>query len=51
MGVPGYANKTLYNYLVLAFWTYSHGPLDIVCIWSDPVKYFGSDSVFGKTKQ
>ncbi len=42
MGVPGYANNTIYNYIALAFWTYSTGPLDIVSIWADPVKYFGA---------
>lgn len=50
IGVPGYAPTTLYNYIALAFWSYSTGPLDIVNIWADPVKYFGSDSVFGNTK-
>jgi hypothetical protein len=34
----------------LAFWSYSSGPLDIVNIWADPAKYFGTDSVFGATK-
>jgi hypothetical protein len=24
--------------------------LDIVLLWSDPVKYFGADSPFGRTK-
>ena len=49
MGVPGYAASTIYNYIALAFWS-SNGPLDIVSIWADPVKFFGADSVFGKTK-
>jgi hypothetical protein len=34
----------------LAFWSYGGGPLDIVNIWADPVKYFGADNPFGKTK-
>jgi hypothetical protein len=52
MGVPGYAKSTPYNYVALAFWTYGGGALDIVSIWADPVKYFGTDSnnPFGKTK-
>lgn len=25
--------------------------MDIVLIWSDPVKYFGADSIFGSTKE
>ena len=52
MGVPGYAKVTPYNYIALAFWTYAGGPLDIVSIWADPIKYFGTDSnnPFGKTK-
>lgn len=49
MGVPGYATPTIYNYIALAFWS-SSGPLDIVNIWADPVKFFGGDSVFGSTK-
>ena len=49
IGVPGYATSTIYNYIALAFWS-SSGPLDIVNIWADPVKYFGADSIFGKTK-
>lgn len=50
IGVPGYGTDTIYNYIALAFWSYSTGPLDIVNIWADPVKYFGADSVFGSTK-
>jgi hypothetical protein len=50
LGVPEYASPHIYNYLALAFWSYSLGPLDIVTIWSDPVKYFGPDNPFGKTK-
>jgi len=49
IGVPGYATSTIYNYIALAFWS-SSGPLDIVNIWADPVKYFGADSILGKTK-
>lgn len=47
--MPGYATSTIYNYVALAFWS-SSGPLDIVNIWADPVKFFGPDSVFGSTK-
>lgn len=50
LGVPGYADATIYNYIALAFWSYSTGPLDIVNIWADPVKYFGADNPFGSTK-
>ena len=50
IGLPGYANDTIYNYVAFAFWTYSSGPVDIVNIWADPIKYFGPDSVFGTTK-
>lgn len=49
IGVPGFAKRTIYNYLALAFWM-SSGAADCVLIWSDPVKYFGADSQFGKTK-
>ena len=50
MGVPGYATSTIYNYVAFAFWSYTTGPLDIVNIWADPVKYFGDSSGFGTTK-
>lgn len=50
LGVPGYASSTIYNYIALAFWSYSGGPLDVVNVWADPVKYFTSESVFGQTK-
>lgn len=50
LGVPGYAPATIYNYIAFAFWTYSGGPVDIVKLWSDPITYFGSSSVFGSTK-
>jgi hypothetical protein len=50
LGVPGFANKTIYNYIVLAFWL-TKGPADCVLVWSDPIKYFGASSQFGKTKQ
>ena len=32
MGVPGYADETLYNYIVLTFWGCSN-TMDIVKIW------------------
>jgi hypothetical protein len=50
MGVPGYAASTIFNYIVFAFWTHKSGPVDIAGIWADPIKYFGSTSVFGTTK-
>ena len=50
IGVPGYADDTIYNYIALAFWSYGSGALDIVNIWSDPVKYFGAENPFGSTK-
>ena len=50
IGVPGYATQTIYNYIAFAFWSYGSGALDIVNIWSDPVKYFGDSSGFGTTK-
>jgi len=48
IGVPGYAKKSLYNYVVFAFWN-SIGPVDIANIWAKPTYYFGTDSVFGAT--
>ncbi len=50
LGVPGYSPSTLYNYVVLTFWTCKNGPLDAVSIWADPLKYFGGESPFGKDK-
>lgn len=50
MGVPSYAKPTLYNYLVFAFWTYGGGALDIAAIWADPIRFFGGESCFGKSK-
>ena len=40
----------MYNYIAFAFWTYQSGPLDIVLLWSDPLKYFGAVNPFGTTK-
>jgi hypothetical protein len=51
MGVPEYAPYHLYNYVALAFWTYQHGALDAVSLWDDPLKFFGQDNPFGKTKE
>jgi hypothetical protein len=48
--VPTYATTTIYNYIALAFWSYSNGPLDIVKLWAEPTNYFGTTSVFGATK-
>jgi hypothetical protein len=49
LGVPGYAEPTLYNYIALAFWS-SSALLDIVNIWADPLHYFGPDNPWGTTK-
>jgi hypothetical protein len=49
IGVPGYADSTIYNFIVLAFWS-SSTPLDIVNIWADPLHYFGNDNPWGSTK-
>ncbi len=48
--MPGYGTTTIYNYIALAFWSYNSGPLDIVNIWADPLKYFGTENPFGTTK-
>jgi hypothetical protein len=49
MGVPGYANSTVYNYIALGFWTYQSGPVDVASLWANPVKFFLNTSVFGAT--
>lgn len=46
--MPGYAKDSIYNFIALAFWSTS-GPLDIVNIWADPMKYFGGASIFGSS--
>lgn len=48
IGVPGFATPTIYNYIALTFWS-SSGPLDVVNIWAEPIRYFGPDSIFGKS--
>jgi hypothetical protein len=50
LGIPGFANYHMYNYIALSFWTYRNGPVDLVTLWDDPIKYFGADNPFGKTK-
>ena len=48
IGVPGYASANLYNYIALAFWTFTNGPLDAALLWANPIKYIGG-STFGTT--
>ena len=49
IGVPGYAKPSIYNFIALAFWSYSTGALDIVNIWAEPLRYFGGPTKFGST--
>ena len=50
LAVPGYAAENLpYNYVCLAFWTYSAGPVDAALVWSNPLYFIGA-GVFGDTK-
>ena len=49
MGVPGYSYNHQYNFITLTFWGFK-APMDIVLVWSDPIKYFGSNNPFGSTK-
>ena len=51
IGVPEFSNYHMYNHIALAFWTFNNGPLDIVLLWSDPMKYFGSPNPFGSSKE
>jgi hypothetical protein len=48
MGIPGFAQTSIYNYVVLAFWL-SAGPVDIAAVWNDPLNYFGATMQFGST--
>lgn len=49
LGVPGYAKSHPYNYIALAFWSFS-GPLDMAKVWDDPVKYIKPSPDLGSTK-
>ncbi len=49
MGLPGFAQNTIYNYIALAFWGYAAGPQDMVLIWSDPMRFFGGATQFGSS--
>ena len=51
LGVPGYANEHMYNYISLSTWTCDKGSLNLAQVWENPIKYFSGDSVFGKTDQ
>lgn len=46
LGVPGYTNGALpYNYVALAFWTASGGPVDAALVWSNPLYFIGAGYV------
>jgi hypothetical protein len=50
LAVPGYTTNALpFNYIALAFWTYSTGPVDAALVWSNPLYYIGAEA-FGTTK-
>lgn len=49
LGVPGYAPPHLYNYIVLAFWTYPDTPKQAAFLWASPSTYFRTRSTFGST--
>ena len=49
-GSIGATDSKGYNVINLSFWTPS-APVDTALLWSDPVKYFGSDSQYGSTKE
>lgn len=51
LGVPGYADEKIYNYILLGFWRCEDQPTGAALAWSKPIDYFGDDSVFGKNKQ
>lgn len=51
IGLPGYASKTAYNILNLAFWLKNGGAVDVGAIWADPLKYFSVDNPWGKSIQ
>ena len=48
MGVPGDAEETLYNHILLTFWGCNR-IMDIVKIWESPTTYMGFSSKYGIT--
>ena len=51
LGVPGYADEKIYNYVALGTWQCGDDLSGAAAAWAKPIDYFGEDSVFGKTKQ
>lgn len=49
MGVPGYAQETIYNHIALTFWG-CNDVMDMVKVWDDPITYLGSETGEGTTK-
>ena len=47
IGMPGFAEETLYNYFSLSVWTFGKGPLNIAGFWSNPTKFLSIDNQFG----
>ena len=41
LGVPGYAEPHIYNYILLAFWSCNAAPKDMASIWADAYNHFG----------
>jgi hypothetical protein len=47
-GIPGYSPPHVYNYICLAFWMISQGPVDAALAWNESSTYLSS---FGSTSQ
>jgi hypothetical protein len=43
IGVPTYAANHSFNYMAFTFWTCKDGPLNTAKLWSDPIKYLGTE--------
>jgi chitinase len=49
LGVPGYAAKHDYNYLIFAFWGCKNGPMDVGIVWQNLSSYLGEKNPWGTT--
>jgi len=51
IGVPGYAPKSAYTTINLAFWTSNNGPVDAALLWANAYEYVSADNPWGNNTQ
>jgi hypothetical protein len=51
LGVPGYTEKNVYNYLSYTYWSYSKDTADVATVWKDPVRFLGKGTEFGESNE